>query len=154
MFDNPELIKNADLPQSDTGSPMPFKMNGEHSLFLIYRIQDAESQYAVLSFDHCYAQKFGPPNDETIEGHNLYKYGLQPYDSFKVKNSPWIKDLKKINKVHPNYDSKKFKQYNHFIWTFHDSTFECIAKNCTYKILEGSILKVASKVLEENVVKV
>ncbi len=47
-------------------------------------------------------------------------------------NSRWLKELEQINSVHRCYDPKRWRDRYHFIFWFHDSTFECIAKG--YKV--------------------
>jgi hypothetical protein len=38
--------------------------------------------------------------------------------------------------VHPYYDPHKWEKYKHYILTFHDNMFECVAKN--FEIREGN----------------
>ena len=73
---------------------------------------------------HC----FGPPNDETLQAHPLAAFGLTRYAAFEVRHSRWIEELKAMNRVHDRHDDALFDGYRHFIWTFHDSTFECLAE--------------------------
>jgi hypothetical protein len=82
---------------------------------------------AVIKFERCGITKFGYPNDEALCGHPLYKRGLEAYGCFEVLHSSWIRQMTQQNRVcfpHTT-DSKK----RHFILTFHDSTFECVANS-------------------------
>ena len=68
----------------------------------------------VIELEGCYITKFGYPNDEGLGGHPLYKHGLGFYDVFEVLDSSWIQQM---------------TEQRHFIFTFHDSTFECVANS-------------------------
>ena len=62
------------------------------------------------------------------------------YSNYKVENSSWIRQLERMNSVHPYHDSEEFyKNKNHYILAFHDSTFECIAQNYEHTAVQGSI---------------
>lgn len=80
----------------------------------------------IIEVERCTITRFGYPNDEALPGHPLYAKGLGPYGVFEVINSSWVKRLTEQNRVaFPNTpDSTR----RHFIITFHDSTFECIAR--------------------------
>jgi hypothetical protein len=43
--------------------------------------------------------------------------------------SPWIKELEAINSVHSCYRPESWSNLNHYIFGFHDSTFECVAES-------------------------
>lgn len=144
--DNLEEIKDVPLP--NTGAANPTIIGDEQNLFLIYTTTDERT--VVVKFENCVIHKFGAPNDETLSGHALYKNGLQHYRIFKVSKSSWLKDLKKVNSVHPRHDKDLFLAYSHFIFTFHDSTFECIAARIKFET-HGDAAKACLKSLIENI---
>lgn len=81
----------------------------------------------VMEFKHCIITKFGYPNDEALDGHPLSARGLSSYAVFEVRNSSWIAQLERQNRVcFPTFQPRYGR---HFIITFHDSTFECIAED-------------------------
>jgi hypothetical protein len=86
----------------------------------------------IVQFIGCYPLAFGPPNDEAIEGHPFYKLGVGPYGCYEIINSPWDRALERANRVHHRHDPNAPRLGRHFILTFHDSTFECIA--CDFKV--------------------
>ncbi len=43
-----------------------------------------------------------------------------------------------MNSVHPYHKPEHFQRYKHFIFAFHDSTFECIAESFSASIHRGS----------------
>jgi hypothetical protein len=132
------------LPQCNVGSPSPQIFAHEHGLLLAYLIRskppfwgpEAEPDtYALIRFGMIQAHYFGPPNDEAISGHPLYKKGLSSYSCYQVINSPWIRIMEQRNSVHPSHRPEGYNGLIHYIFTFHDSTFECIARSLSVQIL-------------------
>ena len=137
-----KVVELNNIPQSSVGAPIPVVLADEHLTIVTYYIQedvDDEEATAIVSFKRCLAFMFGPPNDEAFRGHPLSSRGLRPYSSFIIENSSWIRELEKMNSVHPYHSHKLFEDYRHFILSFHDSTFECIAEDYEYEILKGKI---------------
>jgi hypothetical protein len=126
------------LPQPDPGAPMPALTAAEHHLevgFITRRdkVTD-EEQIAVARFVNPYAHMFGPPNDEAFDGHPLASRGLMPYGVFRVDGSSWVRQLEKMNSVHPYHDASRFAGLTHYIVAFHDSTFECVATDVQVRL--------------------
>jgi hypothetical protein len=94
---------------------------------------------AIVCFENPYAHYFGPPNDEAFSGHPLYAKGLKPYSVSKIENSEWIEELETMNSIHPHHRPGMNERYSHFIFAFHDTTFECVAKGFTVNIQKGSM---------------
>jgi len=97
---------------------------------------------------------FGPPNDEAFGGHPLAHRGLGPYAVFEVRQSSWIRQLERMNSVHRQHEREWFlSNKKHFIFAFHDSTFECIAESFDVQVRQGSLLSALAdmtKLLSEN----
>jgi len=87
-----------------------------------------DSGIAVLKFKNTHIHKFGTPNDDVIIGHPYYDLGLKPYSIFSFDDSDWIKEIKRIQAKHPYFNEQNFDDLMHYIITFKDNTFECIAK--------------------------
>jgi hypothetical protein len=149
------------LPQSSIGAPCPMLTADEHSLRIAFYVEegrlspqwvnvsvrpespnDSDSLCAVVSFSLVYAHIFGPPNDEAFSGHPLASRGLEPYAAFEVEQSSWLRALERMNSVHPYHRPEQFAQYKHFILSFHDSTFECIAASFEVALCRGSVARV------------
>ncbi len=147
------VIELKDVPQSSVGAPMPIILSDEHQVFLTYLLQyemnwenptsaDFERNgepIAIVEFKFRRSFMFGSPNDEAFSGHPLYERGLHPYSVFEIKNSSWIRKLKQMNSVHDKHNPENFKKYKHFVFAFHDSTFECVAESFDISIHEGSL---------------
>ncbi len=100
---------------------------------------------AIVKFQSCRISRFGYPNDEALPGHPLFKFGLGYYDAFEVKQSPWEHEVRLQNRVmFPNFDMPKRR---HFVITFHDSTFECVAESATAELSNESYSSAVSRIV-------
>lgn len=109
----------------DPGAPDPLLVQSEDQAALVF--ESAGSGGSVLvEFDGCVATRFGYPNDEALAGHELYTRGLRPYGVFEVVESSWVNDVSARNAV--SFPSAELPVVRHFVITFHDSTFECLAR--------------------------
>ncbi len=143
------------VPQSDVGAPMPVVLADEHRVLLAYLVSehasnwdgtyvnvvspDTDGTIAIVTFSRCSIHMFGPPNDEAFGGHPLAKRGLRPYSVSEIHNSSWRKLRIKMNRVHSRHSDAMFSDLRHFIFAFHDSTFECLATSFTVSMFRGSI---------------
>src|SRR5262249_49172654 len=125
--DHDELIELTGAPKMETGAPHPIVFSTERSLAISYWVRESE-ELAIIRFHRPSFHLFGPPNDEAIRGHPLAPRGLTSYRMFQVLNSSLVRHLERMNSVHPRHDPKRFQDRKHYILTFHDSTFECLAR--------------------------
>jgi hypothetical protein len=154
-----------DLPQSSVGAPLPMVCATEGALVVAYLVEqfnaawdgtwvrsvDAQTpgeQVAVVQFRRPYAHQFGPPNDEAFMGHPLAARGLHPYGAFEVRDSSWVREFERRNRVHAYHSPERFWRLRHFILAFHDSTFECVAEDLTVSVVAGSLASVAPEILQ------
>jgi hypothetical protein len=161
-----KLLELKNVPQSSVGAPCPVLLADEHHVFLAYFLQVSDSNWdgssvrvvspeskdepvALVSFNTPYVHYFGPPNDEAISGHPLFKIGLKPYSVFEVINSLWIDEIEKMNSVHSYHNKDRFSSLKHFIFSFHDSVFECVAESFSVAQKSGSLVKVISEAVGE-----
>jgi hypothetical protein len=124
-----------DLPQPDAGAPSPVLVADDlgtvNLLFhtsVRYAAASLNDAVAIVRFSGCIAHLLGPPNDEAFAGHPLATRGLTPYGVFRVQESSWVKALERMNRVHPLHRPEAYRERTHYIYTFHDSVFECVAK--------------------------
>jgi hypothetical protein len=117
--------------------PLPAGWDGSDVRVLSHNTQG--EPIAIVEFSRPRAHIFGAPNDEALEGHPLASRGLESYRIFDVKDSSWIRSLIRMNSVHPRHDPARFATLRHFIFTFHDSTFECVAQSLEVTLHVGSI---------------
>jgi hypothetical protein len=155
-----------DVPQSSVGAPCPMLLAGEHHLHLAYYLQNTPPGWngktvrvfsessgsepcALVEFHGPYAHMFGPPNDEAFTGHPLASRGLDPYGVFEVKESSWIRCLERMNSVHPYHKPDLFATLKHFVFSFHDRSFECIAESFELSVHHGSVASVLNSLPDE-----
>lgn len=157
--DGDRVIELADVPASSAGAPLPTVVANEGTLQLAYyastiepnwdgttvRIVDTNTQGPVVlvRFDGARAWFHGPPNDEAFGGHPLASRGLEPYAVFRIENSSWIRRLERMNSVHERHDPAGFASLDHYVFAFHDSTFECVARSFTATETDGPLSRVA-----------
>lgn len=140
----------------DAGAPMPHVLQNDGKTFLAFYVNVVDpawdgslsvarepakesAKLALVSFKRCIAAKLGAPNDEAMGGHPLFGKGLKFYTAQFVENSPWIAELQKINMSHPHYRPESWTAFKHYVFWFHDSTFECIAKSFAVETFSGTL---------------
>lgn len=122
----PTVVLLHTWPQPST-TPAAIVFATETQLFLCYHADN--QQLAVIQFPLVKVFKFGSPNDEALGGHPLTKLGLGAYQVNRIDHSPWIAELERQNAVHSRHDRALFlKDTAHYIFTFQDSTLECVVK--------------------------
>ena len=160
-----EVFALDDIPRSEVGAPCPLVLSNEDMLLLAYYTAEPNHNWdgvpeiispdlykgavAVLEFKNYWTYSFGYPNDEVLTGHPLADRGLENYGAFEVLNSSWVRSLERMNRVHPQHSESMFSRLRHFILTFHDSTFECIAKDYTISLEQGTIAEVHLRMSEK-----
>jgi len=162
-----EFAVPAEFPvQWDAGAPLPFLVKDEHKTFLMFCVhvvdQDWDGTYitvqeptnvnadpmALVEFQRCASAKLGSPNDEVLHGHPLHGKGLDGYTAQIVRNSKWLAELESINKVHSGYNSDRWRGLKHFVFWFHDSTFECIAEGYKVEVLHETLAQILARVYD------
>lgn len=160
MSQKHDVVVRFDLGfQTEAAVSGPLLLQTEYDAFLTFNAVriNASGKYdtagiGIIEFKGCSSTKFGYPNDEALGGHPLYKRGLKAYGVFEVLGSSWIRQMTEQNRIcFPHtVDSKE----RHFIFTFHDSTFECIADSyvATLSIepYQQIFKKIAERVLNEG----
>jgi hypothetical protein len=134
--------------QWDVGAPIPTLLQSDNQTFLFFLLSQEEQRVGVLEFDLCSSTSFGSPGDETFEGHPLHGSGFEPYRAMRVVNSPWIVQLAQIDSVHARHDPDAYVEANHFIFPFHDTTFECVARSFAASKVDGRLPHVVKGVVD------
>jgi len=141
----------------DTGAPLPHVLISDYMTLLTFLISEVSPDWdgttvtvkspndqmpqalALVEFSGCITAKLGSPNDEVFHGHSLHGKGQEPYTAQIVVNSPWIKEIEENNKVHRHYNSESWRTLKHYIFWFHDTTFECIARSFSVQVYNESV---------------
>ena len=154
-----------DFPvQWDVGAPLPCLLCTDYRAFLTFYISEPDPNWdgtyvkvvdpastdvvslCLVTFQNCTSAKLGHPNDEVQRGHPLAGRGLEGYTAQIVKNSPWLKEVAKTNSVHHCDRPDMWTSLNHYVFWFHDSTFECLAKSYEVEISSESMPKLLERV--------
>lgn len=162
-----KLKRLTDLPQSSVGAPCPVLFATELALYVTFYLNDADPTWdgtsvrvvgpdttnepsIIVKFDCVTAHYFGMPNDEAISGHHLYPLGLKPYSYYEVINSSWRDELEKMNRVHPRHKKAHYDDAKHFIFTFHDTTLEVLARTFSAEITNLPLKENVKRILSEQ----
>lgn len=166
--DRDALREITSIPQSDVGAPCPMLIINEGSLVIVFYVLDTaydsmdgtavkvlsprsgQEACGVVVFHGVRQHMFGMPNDEAIHGHPLHDRGLRPYSYYQVLSSSWLRLLEGMNSVHEHHRPENFQRCRHYIFTFHDSTFECIADDFTFSIERGTVQTVLERVMQTH----
>ena len=122
--DRDEVFRLSGIPQSSVGAPLPLLLATENIVSVSFYCENtladwngetvrsvdytSDEPWAIVTFAGCDAHMFGPPNDEAFSGHPLYVRGLRPYGAYVVRDSSWLRDLERMNSVHPHHDRARF----------------------------------------------
>jgi hypothetical protein len=141
----------------DAGCPLPHLLCNDYKALLAFILRRPEPgsdessvetvspadekarSLALVDFTPSISAKLGSPNDEVFHGHPLEGRGLDSYTAQKVVNSRWLAEIEAINKVHHCYDPLFWREWNHYIFWFHDTTFDCIAKSFKVEVYRQSM---------------
>src|SRR5262249_1135309 len=108
------------------GAPEPIVVANEQALVVSY-VAEYPNKFCSVRFHLPRTHLFGAPNDEALEGHPLWSRGLGYYGVFRVDESSLIRRLAAMNSVHKRHSYSVFDALSHYVFTFQDSTFECVA---------------------------
>ncbi|NIG55010.1 hypothetical protein [Chitinophaga sp. Cy-1792] len=132
-----ELIRIEGAFTMDCGAPMPIILSGDNELIVAFFSLNedlaAPDEHVVIKFKRCIKYIFGTPGNETLHGHPYYKLGLRSCSFYQLKGSDLIQETDRIESVHPAYKPGVPGNQKHYILTFHDNMFECIAAG--YEVL-------------------
>ena len=143
----------------DVGAPMPHVFANEYCVFLSFLVADSPMTpsepvrltYAVVEFLRPVAHRLGSPSEDEQFSHYLYGRGQETYRAQRVENSPWLREMidmgKKANSEDDS-DEKYWQQHiKHYIFWFHDSTFECLARGYEVHTYHDSINAVVERII-------
>lgn len=149
-----------------SGAPCPHVISSGHSTYLVYYAlenapswdgadtkvidpdKDEQLPLVLVEFTKCYLYKFGGANDEVFHGLPLWNIGLKPYEAHLVSNSGWIKEEKKIQKVHSCFSDEVWSKKKHYVLLFHDELFECIADGYELEVFKDTFKNVTKTALD------
>lgn len=109
-------------PKPDSiGDPLPIVLAKDGAVILSYV---AGRELTVMAtFPICLIHRFGEPGAGSLATHPLAERGLKPHGAFEVPHSTWARSF-----AGP-------KPWKHFVFTFRDSLFECVANDIGVELI-------------------
>jgi hypothetical protein len=133
----------------DTDTPMPVLLSGLRT-FVAFYLRSRDSRFdqhdpvgqdpptdhgiGIVEFKQVTSVKIGSLKDEVLRGHPLWGSGLEHCRAHEVRNSRWIIELMNVNRMHQRFDESRWSGARHYVLTFHDETFECVARRTVTRI--------------------
>lgn len=112
------------IPEPDRDNPLPIVLAKDGTVVLSYKSYVArKEEHIIVSFHVAYDHRFGPPGREGLASHPLAARGLKPDGAFEVKNSAWTAGARAL-------------KAKHYLFTFRDAVFECLADGYGYESVE------------------
>lgn len=145
-----KLIEIKDSFNINYGAPAPLILTNDDSLVLLFYAftgNDPTEKIVKLNFHLFSTYSFGSPNEEGLYKHRYYDLGLRSGGFYEVTNSDLIKKLFGNNEA---IDEIVLEGLHHYILTFHDNTFECIADGFDFSSVDQSIYNRGLEVLQST----
>jgi hypothetical protein len=154
------------VPPCEFGAPLPAVMADDWRVTLFYVVQDIDEDWdgttvsiigpdtpgrgiAAVRFDRPYAHFLGPPDEEVVHTHPYARLGLSPCSAFEAEQSDWIAEMRARSRQGRPQAEARFDSLRHFIFTFHDTTFEILANGFEFEIL-GPASIASARLSEQN----
>jgi hypothetical protein len=130
-----------DVPRPAAETPEPFVVANERRVVIAYRIAESDFErfgpfdedddpFCTIEFSMAAFHQFGPPNAEGLYAHPLAERGLQADAAHEIMNSSLVTDAWGPDAAE---DGRR-----HFVLTFQDSTYECVASDYTVVGIYGN----------------
>jgi hypothetical protein len=124
----------------------PVLLQSDYSTFLVFNaMQERDGAYhdaghAIVTFERCSITKFGYPNDEAW--HAIPRTRGLSYDVHEVLDSDWIREKTRLNRY--GFPDTPDSTARHFLILFHDSSFECIARDISVRLSNEPIADIVA----------
>jgi hypothetical protein len=76
---------------------------------------------------------------------------LDLYAAHRVHNSPWVRELMDMDRVHVAFREDDWSHLSHFLFVFHDETLDCIANEARAERRPGTMREVILQLATESV---
>ena len=137
-FDSPQqedqVVLLDSVPHPAVDAAEPFIVASDRRVILAYPVAEADFErfgpfdpdddpFCAVLFPDTVFHRLGPPGDGDLEIHPLAMQGLLGYSAHEVVNSSLAAEIAAVASMGP--------ALRHFVITFQDSTFECVASDYT-----------------------
>lgn len=121
--DQQDRVVPLPIPEPDVEHPLPIVVAKDGAVVLSYMAFVArKDMHIIVTFHVAFAHRFGPPDRGALASHPLAARGLKRDGVFEVKNSSWTRAAGVKGK--------------HYVFTFRDATFECLAEGYGSETIE------------------
>jgi hypothetical protein len=132
---NDKVVLLDSVPHPAADAAEPFIVASDRRVILAYPIAEADFErfgpfdpdddpFCTVLFPDCVFHRLGPPGDNDLEIHPLASQGLLGHSVHEVVNSSLAAEIAELA-------SAAGLAPRHFVVTFQDSTFECVASDFT-----------------------
>jgi hypothetical protein len=111
-----------------------------------WRGREGATERAVVEIKRCTTTRFGYPSDAALAGHPLFEKGLGSFGVFEVTDSAWVAQLAAQHAA-ARPDGPALPPQRHFVFTFHESTLECVADDVVVVLTRDSLNEVIAGIL-------
>ncbi|WP_025596759.1 hypothetical protein [Burkholderia sp. WSM2230] len=126
------LLESVPHPAADAAEP--FIVASDRRVILAYPIAESDFErfgpfdpdddpFCAVLFPDAVFHRLGPPGERDLEIHPLASQGLAAYSAHEVIHSSLVDELSAVSSPQPGR--------RHFVVTFLESTFECVASDYT-----------------------
>lgn len=123
------------IPHPAADAAEPFIVSSDRRVIIAYPIAEADFErfgpfdpdddpFCTVLFSDAVFHRLGPPGDDGLEIHPLAEHGLVGYSVHEVLNSSLAGEIAATGAV-------QIAAGRHFLITFQQSTFECVASDYT-----------------------
>ncbi|HEY1998155.1 hypothetical protein [Paraburkholderia sp.] len=136
-----QVVLLEDVPSPAAEAPEPFVVASERRVVIAYRIAEAayerfgpfdadDDPFCAVEFSAAAFHQFGPPGGDDLYAHPLAANGLREDAAHEIVNSSLVADSWGPGAAE---DGR-----HHYVITFQDSTYECVAADCTVVGIYGN----------------
>lgn len=140
-----ECVVTLDAPSPAADVSEARLLQTEYDAFLLYAVRETRQggPVALIDLSGC-TSRFGLPNDEALRGHPLLERGLRYYAAGEVLNSRWRAREDARNQI--AFPESRMTDIRHLVFTFHDSTLECLTHTFRAELLHEPYLTVLRRI--------
>ncbi len=135
--DRDRLVRLKDIPRCDAGSPCPAVVADEQLAHLSFYSAAEEDMAVIVTFWAAADLRFGSPGESALEDHALNARGLRPGKAYEVLRSSWLGNRRAQAAERSIEAVEDLKRLRHYVFSFHDSLFECLSEGYTVKEVPG-----------------
>ena len=95
---------------------------------------------ALVTFERCILTRFGHPNDEARWG--IPRFHGTTYGIYRIEHSSWIAEVVRLNRYRFPTTRDDYVKL-HYVFAFHDSTFECLADGMKLDTTNRTLAEIA-----------